>query len=215
MQDKLYKTTIALAGVVQAVSLVRDLAQTGQLNEDAYKSTIYSLFQFDAATVPAVYGGLNGIRYGLERLIHLLEPRKPSTQTRYMLSLIQLHKKIWHSPAVKKLLTQRLNQVKKQVEYFSLLHPTVIANLADIYLNTISTLKFRIIIWGHQRTLTAPENMEKIRALLLGGVRSVVLWRQVGGSRLQFIFSREKMRAMAQQILSELPVKEDKRFEKE
>ncbi len=208
MPDKLYQTTIALAGIVQAVSLVKDLAQTGKLDEAAYQASIYSLFQTDPENVLAVYDGIQGVKYGLEKLVLMLEPTTTQIQTRYMLSLMHLQKKIWNNAKMLDALSQRLNQTKKQVNYFSLLHSTVIANLADIYLSTISTLKFRIIIWGNQRILSAVENMEKIRALLLAGIRSVVLWRQVGGSRFQLIFSRAKIRAMAKKILAELPTEE-------
>jgi high frequency lysogenization protein len=83
-------------------------------------------------------------------------------------------------------------------------HPTVIANLADIYLNTISTFHFRVMILGTQRVLNAKENMEKVRALLLAGVRAAVLWRQVGGSRLQILFSRAKIKACAEKLLTQL-----------
>lgn len=204
-EDKLYNITIALAGIVQSVSLVRDLAQTGRMDEAAYQTTISSIFQTDPENVLAVYGGLQGVRYGLEKLVIMLDPSATPIQARYMLSLMSLQKKIWRSAKMIETLSQRINQAKKQVSYFSLLHPTVIANLADVYLSTISTLKFRIIIWGSQRTLSAPENMEKIRALLLGGIRSVVLWRQVGGSRIQLLFSRAKIRETAQKILNGMP----------
>jgi high frequency lysogenization protein len=204
LSDKLYNTTLALAGIVQAAALVKELAQTGKLDETAYKATIYSLFQTQPENILAVYNGLPGIKYGLEQLINILEPSKMPAQARYMLSLMRLQKKIWRSAEVTETLTLRLNQTKKQVDYFSLLHPTVIASLADIYLSIISTFKFRIIIWGGKRILSTAENMEKIRAILLGGVRSAVLWRQLGGSRLNLIFSRKKINAMAHKILIEI-----------
>ena len=205
MQDnQLYKITLALAGVAQAASLVKDLAQKGKIDDIAYQTSIKSIFQTDPPDVLAVYGGnIDGLKFGLETLITLFETKTILTDTRYMLALMRLQKKISRSKKMLHILSQRLDQAKKQAEYFSFFHPTVIANLADIYLNTISTFKFRIIIWGSQRILTAPENMEKIRALLLAGVRSAVLWRQVGGSRLQLIFSRGKIIQMAKKILAD------------
>jgi high frequency lysogenization protein len=46
--------------------------------------------------------------------------------------------------------------------------------------------------------------MEKVRALLLAGIRAAVLWRQVGGSRLQILFSRAKIKAAAEKILQQI-----------
>jgi len=204
LQDKLYNTTLALAGIIQAVSLVNELAKSGKINETAYEASIYSIFQTDPKDLLAVYQGFPGIKYGLEHLTQLLQKSTAPIPIRYMLSLMRLQKKISRSPKMLDTLSQRLNQAKKQVDYFSLTHPTVIANLADIYLNTISTFQFRIIIWGSQRILTAPESMEKIRALLLAGIRSSVLWRQMGGSRLQLLFFRGKIKAAAEKMLAEM-----------
>lgn len=206
MQDKFYNTTIALAGIIQSVSLVRELAQTGKLNEAAYEASISSIFQTSPQDIPAVYGDIKGIKLGLEKLVQMFSSRSESARflTRYILSLMHIQKKVSRSPKLVEELTQRIDKVKKQVEYFHLTHPTVISNLADIYLNTISKFKFRIIIWGSQRSLSVTENMDKIRALLLAGLRSAVLWRQVGGSRLQLIFSRAKIKAMAEKILAEI-----------
>jgi high frequency lysogenization protein len=117
-----------------------------------------------------------------------------------------MQKKIMNHPNLFKRLNQRIQQAKKQSEFFSLTHPTVVANLADIYLDAISPFNFRIMMWGNQRILGVNENMEKIRVLLLAGIRSTVLWRQVGGSRWQLLFSRSKIKTMAEKILAEIEV---------
>jgi high frequency lysogenization protein len=206
LPDKLENTTIALAGIVQAVSLVRELAQTGKADEAAFQSSIASIFNTDPVSVIDVYGSLSNVRLGLEKLINALgnEPSKERSLMRYVVSLIHLQKKIKNAPQIRNTLKQRLFQTKKQVEYFHLTHPTVIANLADIYLNTISTFKFRIMIWGSPRIMNTSEVMEKIRALLLAGIRSTVLWRQTGGSRLQLLFSRAKIKSKATELLSQI-----------
>lgn len=206
VQKNLYHTTLALAGMIQAVSLVRDFAQTGKADETAFQTSIYSIFQTDPTEIMSVYGNLSGLRVGLEKLISTFsgEASQGRPLMHYVISLIHLQKKIMHSSQAINTLKQRLNQAKKQVEYFHLTHPTVITNLADIYMSTINSFRFRIMIWGNPRILNTPEVMEKIRALLLAGIRSGVLWRQAGGSRLQLLFSRTKIKTMAKQILSQL-----------
>lgn len=208
MQDKkLYNTTLALAGIVQTVSLVRELAQTGKMNESAYHASIHSIFQTDPHNIDSVYNGIGGVKLGLEKLIHLFSSRRADAGRSLMhhtLSLLLLQKKVSRSQRLANQLTQRITQIKKQVDYFHLTHPTVISNLADAYLHTISRFKFKIIIWGSQRSLSVTDNMDKIRSLLLAGVRSSVLWRQMGGSRLQLLFSRSKIKNMAEKILAEI-----------
>lgn len=215
MKNDLYNTTIALAGIAQAVSLVRELAQTGKTDEAAFESSIYSIFQTDPKNVISVYGNLSGVKLGVEKLIYTFshDPGQSRSLMRYIMSLIHLQKKISRSSALQQKLRQRLHQTKKQVEYFNLTHPTVISNLADIYLSTISNFRFRVMIWGNARILNTAEVMEKIRALLLAGIRSAVLWRQTGGSRLQLFFSRAKIKSMLEQILADIKAYE--RQEKE
>ena len=38
-----------------------------------------------------------------------------------------------------------------------------------------------------------PRRVEQIRALLLAGIRSARLWRQLGGHRWQLVISRRKL----------------------
>jgi high frequency lysogenization protein len=49
--------------------------------------------------------------------------------------------------------------------------------------------------------LKSDANQHHIRALLLAGLRSALLWNQVGGKRRHFIFSRKQMLKAAQQLL--------------
>lgn len=206
MQTKFDNIVIALAGIIQAIHLIEDIAKTGKTNETILETSINSLFQTNPANAIAVFGSVNHLRQGLEKLIVLLNTKSPQSYTmiRHMLSLMNLQKKISRSPTAMNVLTERLNQAKKQVEYFNLKHPTVIANLADIYLTVISSFRFRYYISGNQQVFTIKENMEKIRALLLSAIRASVLWRQMGGSRFQLIFSREKIKSSARLLLNQM-----------
>ncbi len=205
-QNNLDKITIALAGILQAIALVRELTQTSRTDEAAFTTSMHSIFELNPQHITTVFGDLSGIRLGLEKIIHTFDTTHTidKLQHRYMLSLIHLQKKLSRSPKMLAALALRLKQIQKQADYFSYTHPTVIANLADVYVNTIGTFKFRIIVLGSQRVLHAQENMEKVRALLLAGVRSAVLWRQVGGSRLQILFSRHKIKVAAERLLKQL-----------
>ncbi|HSX19775.1 MAG TPA: DUF489 family protein, partial [Gammaproteobacteria bacterium] len=46
--------------------------------------------------------------------------------------------------------------------------------------------------------------VNKIRTILLAGVRSAVLWRQLGGSRWQLTFGKKTLLQDAQALLQEL-----------
>ena len=80
----------------------------------------------------------------------------------------------------------------RQSEHFSSTHENVISNIADLYTRTISELGPRIMVNGEQSYLETTAISNKIRTVLLSGIRSAVLWQQVGGRRWHVIFSRSK-----------------------
>ena len=206
MENKYYNITLAFACLIQSVSLIRELAQTGKMDEAAFQTSIHSIFQTDPKDINSVYGNISDVKIGLKKIIHIFSPRANTARTllRYTLALIRLQKKISRRPKLQQQLAQRIQQAKKQADYFHLTHPTVIANLADAYLSIANHFKFRVIIWGTQRSLSAIDNMEKIRALLLAGLRATFLWRQMGGSGLQLILFRSKIKTMAEKILAQI-----------
>jgi high frequency lysogenization protein len=82
-----------------------------------------------------------------------------------------------------------------------MLHPNLLANLADIYSRTLSTLQPRIMVRGEPLYLNNPDNQNRIRTLLLAGIRAAWLWRQVGGSRWKILFGRNRLLATANEYL--------------
>ncbi|MGZ4994971.1 MAG: DUF489 family protein, partial [Methylobacter sp.] len=60
--------TIALAGIAQASALVQQLATTGSANSSALEASIGSLFISDEQGVANVFGGLSGLKLGIEQL---------------------------------------------------------------------------------------------------------------------------------------------------
>jgi high frequency lysogenization protein len=206
LQDKFDNIAIALAGLAQAISLVKELAQTGKTNEEAFRVSIHSIFQTQPKNTLEVFGDVNAVKLGLQNLVHILSPKTKNDglMVRYMLSLMRLQKKISRSSKLLDTMSQRVKQAQKQVDYFSLTHPTVISNLADIYIHAIGPFKVKLLIAGNQRALAAQNTIEKIRALLLAAIRASVLWRQIGGSRLQLLFFHKKIKASAEKLLRNL-----------
>jgi high frequency lysogenization protein len=72
-----------------------------------------------------------------------------------------------------------------------------------VYADTISTFRLRIQVSGNPSVLQREENAAKVRALLLAGIRSAVLWRQTGGRRWQLIFARKKVIRLAGELAEE------------
>ncbi|KAF1056718.1 MAG: High frequency lysogenization protein HflD [Pseudomonas delhiensis] len=188
---------IALAGIFESAALVDRLARTGQVAEAPLACMLGSLLVRDPRTTLDVYGGdsLN-LRDGFRALVSALE-RDPGTlqrePLRYALSLIGLEKQLSRREDMLELLGSRLDQVQQQVQHFGLVHENVIASCAGIYQDTLSTFRQRIQVHGDMRYLQINANAARIRALLLAGIRSARLWRQLGGNRWQLVFSRRKL----------------------
>lgn len=188
---------IALAGVFQAAVLVDRIAKTGQSSEATLGCMIGSLLVQDPKDTLDVYGGddLN-LREGYRALASALE-RDPSTlqrePLRYSLSMLGLERQLAKRDDMLETVGKRLPQIQSQSEHFGIAHENVIAACGALYEDTLSTLRQRIQVHGDMRNLQQPSNAAKIRALLLAGIRSARLWRQVGGHRWQLVISRRKL----------------------
>jgi high frequency lysogenization protein len=73
--------------------------------------------------------------------------------------------------------------------------------VANLYQDTISTIEPRVIVQGKPDHLQRERNLHWIRALLFAGLRSAVLWRQLGGSRWSLLFGRQKLLLAARELL--------------
>jgi high frequency lysogenization protein len=74
-------------------------------------------------------------------------------------------------------------------------------HIATLYSNTISKMTPRIVVNGKPQHLQVPRTVNWIRTLLFSGLRSAVLWRQMGGGRFSLMFGRKKMLEEAQTLL--------------
>ncbi|MEO9333156.1 high frequency lysogenization protein HflD [Ectopseudomonas guguanensis] len=193
MQEQL----VALGAVFEAAVLADKIARTGQVSEASMGCMLGSLLVRDPQTTLDVYGGddLN-LRDGYRALISSLE-RNPSAlqrePLRYSLAMIGLERQLDKRSDMLQIMGSRLDQIQQQVEHFGLVHDNVIAACGGLYQDTISTFRQRIQVHGDMRFLQQPNNAAKIRALLLAGIRSARLWRQLGGHRWQLVFSRGKL----------------------
>jgi high frequency lysogenization protein len=198
--------TIALAAIAQAAALVDQLATTGTASLIAMEASIGSVLKIDSDSVIDVYGGLQGIQLGLEQLqIQMTGYKIPSPQqARYAASLVFLENQLSGRKEMMKTIQIGISKAQNQAEHFGLLHENVMANLGDVYQNTISTLQPRVMVNGEPDFLSRPDIANKIRAILLSGIRSAILWRQCGGTRWKFLFFRKKIQNELKALLLQI-----------
>lgn len=189
--------TLALAGLFQAAALVQQVAQSGQCSDSSLETCIRSLFATNPATTLDVYGGeLKDLREGLSTLAGVLskQTRQQDIEVlRYALNLINLEAKLRRNSDMLDVIGSRIDQARHTASHFGYTHPNLIANLGSVYTDTISTFKLRIQVSGQPSILQREDNAAKVRALLLAGIRSAVLWHQTGGRRWRLIFNRKQV----------------------
>jgi high frequency lysogenization protein len=199
--------TIALAGIAQAAALVQQLSTKGTADPTAMETSIASVLKIDSDSVLDIYGGsLSGLKLGLTQLnvqmtgFKIVNPE----QARYSASLVFLENQLSGRKDLLNSIQIGITKAQAQSEHFGLLHENVLANLGDVYQNTISTLQPRIMVNGNQEYLSRPDIANKIRACLLAGIRSAILWKQCGGTRWKFLFFRKKIQAELQILLKQV-----------
>ena len=203
METNFEHGVIALAGIFQSAALVVQVACQGNADSHAYEASIRSIFDTEPRDPPSVYGGTEGVRLGLNTLIdQLSKPEKRNIElTRHVIAIIVLERKLARLPSMLRAIAAGIDKARQQAEHFSLFHENVIASLADLYISTISKLTPRIIVRGEHGHLSNPNNASKVRALLLAGIRSAVLWRQCGGNRWQLLLKRRQITSTAQHLV--------------
>jgi high frequency lysogenization protein len=197
---------IALAGLFQACHLVQQVARNGMADTEALNANIHSLFQIDTERVADAFGGVARIAPGLRLAQRQLggAERRDNELTRYLLSLVQLERKLSNYPQRLQVISQGIRTTAERLSHFPQTHSNILAALADIYAQNLSTLQPRIMVSGDQVYLQNPDNVNRIRSLLLSGIRAAMLWRQVGGRRRQLLLSRNRILDAMQQLLDTL-----------
>ena len=194
---------IALAGCYQAAHLVHEIAWNGLTDIDVMQSSLNSLLKIDANSVLDVFDGVENVNTGLKIMAkHLGErlSKKDLEISGYVITLLHLERKLIRSNNAMSNIQKGIQRAEKQCLHFPIVHENVLASFADIYAKNVSTLNPRIMVNGDNLHLRNSLNANKIRALLLAGIRAAVLWRQVGGNRWKLMFGRGGIVRMAKQL---------------
>ena len=196
---------MALAAIFQWATQVESLAKQGRCDNHLLEVAINGLFCQNPDAPIEVYGQLPHLRTGLNALLDSLQ-RKPASHhdtIRYVMGILHLQKRLQKKQGMLGTIATRLQKSWQQAEHFSTTHENVVASLADIYSETISTFSFRIQVMGEYQHLQQQHVANQIRVFLFSGIRSAVLWRQLGGSRAKVIFQRKRLINQCRQLLNQ------------
>jgi len=196
--------TMALAGIFQATELVRQAANHGTWSGYAADTCLDSLLAMEADTVEEIYGDASRLRLGAETLVSVLQgDRRHVESLGYAVSIMQLENNFRKKTKMQAQIGLELQTITTLDEGLELheIRDLQAEKIADLYTRTISTLSPRIVINGRPQHLQVDRTVSWIRTLLFAGLRSAVLWRQMGGGRFSLMFGRKKMLEQAQTLL--------------
>ncbi|WP_224745749.1 high frequency lysogenization protein HflD [Neiella litorisoli] len=196
---------IALSAVCQSAYVVSQIARNGNADQDLLEISLNSILLTEPDNTADVFGGIGNVRTGARHLLSHIEPKSQPRNMdvfRYSVALLALERRLRKADGAFAALAERIEHSKRQLAHSELLDDQMIAGLASIYSDIVSPVGQRIQVAGAPANLKPTANQNKIRATLLAGVRAAVLWRQLGGNRLQFLLGRKKMIAATKSIIS-------------
>lgn len=201
---------IALAAVVQCAHLVNALALNGRADEAQIKACIDPLLVTDPDTLADVYPDVSRFSTGLSILQKSLDSdgmKEFGEPMKYVIGMSVLQQQLMSVPEMQAAIRQRMQQrdtlfldLEEQDPEAHSGAPTAKSNnydyavLAALYQDTISNLTYRIHVKGNVEHLRNQRVAEQIRALLLAGIRSALLWQQLGGRRWHLFFYKRRIR---------------------
>ncbi|MEX0963019.1 MAG: DUF489 family protein [Pseudohongiellaceae bacterium] len=211
--------TVALAAVAQSAALVSKLAVHGNASQTELLASINPLLVLNPRNENDVYPNLGHLNLGLRTLDGMFtQVRAPENVdlVRYTLGMLLLSNKLETSSAMQEKIRSALQTIHplqlvpenatpwrmgdSEKSDAQMRQEQTFEQLAALYQDTISTLSHRIQVQGQMDYLQNDYVANRVRSLLLAGIRSAVLWRQLGGRRWRLIFYRKRVQETASSI---------------
>ncbi len=207
---------VALAAVAQSAALVTKLAVHGNASQTELIASVNPLLVLNPRSEADVYPNLGHLNLGLRSLHDMFtQVRSPENASlvRYTLGMLLLRNKLDSNPAMQTSIREGLQSVQPlqlipenatpwrmgetEKTDGQLRQEHTFEQLATLYQDTISTLPHRIQVQGQVDYLQNEYVANRVRSLLLAGIRSAVLWHQLGGRRWRLIFYRKRVQDTA------------------
>ena len=188
--------TIALSAMCQSALMIQQVSKGIILDKGSLMCLFNGIVSTDPKSVLDVYGNIEDLMDGAKLVQYQLSgnaTKKDIEVTRYLAGIMSISKKLLNNPSALSSLKNKLDEVQRRLEHFELDDPSITQNFAECYSEVLSPLGQKIQVIGKPDLLQQPSIQHKVRALLFSGVRAAVLWRQMGGKRRDFIFSRKRI----------------------
>ncbi len=191
--QSVHNQSLALAGILQAVTLVDDIATSGSVDSQDELTCLHSVINLSPDNPEQVYGGASNLNTGfrwIQKLLNNPTNEKNLVITKYTGSILMLQRSLQNNPGTWNQLGNELSAIESKQQHHLLSHEELISTLAECYKRHISPLTPRIMVKGKPHLLSQDQNVFRVRALLLASLRSAVLWQQCGGSKWKLLIHK-------------------------
>jgi len=188
--------TISLAGLYQSLALVQQIAWQGDRLPSGIAASLESILKIDADDFIQPYGSIQNLKLGLQSLKQTMEKRNDTRaleRTRYAVNLMYLENKLHSNQQGLLALGREITAIQQRYTNTMDSMNDISRELGELYRDYISPLGPKIIVQGDPDYLKMDHHASSIRALLLAGIRAIVLWRQADGKRLSLLFGRNSI----------------------
>ena len=192
-----HERALAFAGMAQTAHLVGNMARTGMVSQDAMEGWLASVFVTSPGQTLDVYPYRSGLRSALQLSSTLLDRfnRGNGDVVQLIFALMQLSRRLTGDPGALRELGAQIECVDEKRLRNEVSADDVAGLLADTYEDILGRFPPRIMVHGDQGHLTNPVNVMRIRAMLLAGIRSAVLFFQLGGRPWHLVFRRGRLKS--------------------
>ncbi|MFK7815339.1 MAG: high frequency lysogenization protein HflD [Gammaproteobacteria bacterium] len=188
--------TLALTGLYQSLALVQNIAWEGITQHSCMNPTIESVLKLNPDQYIEVYGSIDNLQLGIQTLKTALQNKSEKhavERTRYAINLMYLTSKLEENKQALSSLGSQIERISNQYDSVADSFEDITHDLGSLYREVISPLGPKIIIEGDPVFLKMDQNASKIRALLLAGIRSIILWKQANGKRWTLLLGRKSL----------------------
>ena len=201
--DKIDEQTIALAGLYQSCQVVSKIAWSGEYIEKDFIPLVNCILKINSTDAEDIFISIDNLKTGLinfrKQIAGDIFTRSSETR-RYIASLKQLSANLMSdNECVKKI---QILLKKMDDKATSMTIDEQANELSSIYQKTLSTFEPRIVVNGERNNLTDQVHASRIRTALFAGVRSLILWQQLGGSKLKLFFLKGQYTKQVDKYLS-------------
>lgn len=202
----------ALSAVFFAAEGVTALAEKGQWAEENFAVLLPSLARMNCETVRDYYDCPERLAKGRDDLLHYFSHTQPDRRLAYVLQMMRVARRLQGNGELLNVLLKGLQETREYIPHFGMLHENIFARYSAIYQDSASKAAKRIQVFGQANYLRQMEVVNRVRTLLLCGVRAAALWQANGGSRWQLMFGRGGIIALAKELDMGAPYQEKEKY---